>query len=142
MHLFPGQSSLSGLRWDHSIELINLQRSKVRTFEHESCSDPTKAHSFGGKQASLCGHQFWLVADSDASRKGETFVTLFLSKQAQGDTHWNIISLSEPVTTSWIKITVKDVYGTVNNGFKEIAIFEEQQEGAGGGRVKRTKTHL
>ena len=32
------------------------------------------------------------------------------------------------MTTSWLKITVKTVYGTVNNGFKEIEIFEEQQE--------------
>jgi len=42
---------------------------------------------------------------------------------AKGDRHWNIISLSKPVTTSWVKITVKAVYGTVNNGFKEIQIF-------------------
>ena len=43
--------------------------------------------------------------------------------ESQGDRHWNIISLSKPVTTSWVKITVKAVYGTVNNGFKEIQIF-------------------
>jgi len=42
------------------------------------------------------------------------------------DHHWNVISLSKPVTTSWLKITVKLLYGTVNNvnnGFKEIQIF-------------------
>jgi len=47
----------------------------------------------------------------------------------KGDTQWNIITLPEPVTTNWVKITVNDVYGTINNGFKEIKIYEEQQEG-------------
>jgi len=47
----------------------------------------------------------------------------------KGDTQWNIITLPEPVTTSSVKITVKDVYGTINNGFKEIEIYEEQQKG-------------
>jgi len=42
---------------------------------------------------------------------------------AKGDRYWNIITLAKPVTTSWVKIKVKAVYGTVNNGFKEIQIF-------------------
>ena len=42
---------------------------------------------------------------------------------AKGDKHWNIVRLSNGVLTSSVKITVKGVYGTVNNGFKEIQIF-------------------
>ena len=53
-----------------------------------------------------------------------------ISFETQGDTKWNIITLPEPVTTSSVKITVTDVYGTINNGFKEIEIYEEQQKGA------------
>jgi hypothetical protein len=41
----------------------------------------------------------------------------------QGDRHWNIISLSRAVAASWVKITIKEVYGRVNNGFKEIQFF-------------------
>jgi len=42
---------------------------------------------------------------------------------AKGDKHWNIIRLSNGVLSDSVKITVKDVYGTINNGFKEIQIF-------------------
>ena len=42
---------------------------------------------------------------------------------AKGDKHWNIIKLSNNIVTDSIKITIKEVYGTVNNGFKEIQIF-------------------
>ena len=42
---------------------------------------------------------------------------------AKGDKHWNIIRLSNGVLTSSVKVTIKAVYGTVNNGFKEIQIF-------------------
>jgi len=42
---------------------------------------------------------------------------------AKGDKHWNIVRLSNGVLTSSVKVTVKEVYGTVNNGFKEIQIF-------------------
>ena len=42
---------------------------------------------------------------------------------AKGDKHWNIIRLSNGVLSNTVKITVKEVYGTVNNGFKEIQIF-------------------
>ena len=50
-----------------------------------------------------------------------------ISFETQGDTKWNIITLPEPVTTSSVKITVTDVYGTINNGFKEIEIYENQE---------------
>eukprot|EP00092_Neocalanus_flemingeri_P007315 GFUD01007901.1.p1 GENE.GFUD01007901.1~~GFUD01007901.1.p1 ORF type:complete len:539 (+),score=172.53 GFUD01007901.1:31-1617(+) len=42
---------------------------------------------------------------------------------AKGDKHWNIIRLSNGVLTDSVKITVMEVYGTVNNGFKEIQVF-------------------
>jgi hypothetical protein len=42
---------------------------------------------------------------------------------AKGDRHWNIIGLSSAVITDWVRITVKEVYGKVNNGFKEIQFF-------------------
>ena len=42
---------------------------------------------------------------------------------AKGDKHWNIIKMSQSVVTDTIRITVKEVYGKVNNGFKEIQIF-------------------
>ena len=42
---------------------------------------------------------------------------------AKGDKHWNIIKLPNSVVTDVIKISVKEVYGTVNNGFKEIQIL-------------------
>ena len=42
---------------------------------------------------------------------------------AKGDKHWNIIKLSNNIVTDSIRITIKEVYGTVNNGFKEIQIF-------------------
>ena len=42
---------------------------------------------------------------------------------AKGDTHWNIIKLSRNVGADYVKITIKEVYGTVNNGFKEIEIY-------------------
>lgn len=42
---------------------------------------------------------------------------------AKGDRHWNIIKLSRNILTDYVKITVKEVYGHVNNGFKEIEIY-------------------
>ena len=45
------------------------------------------------------------------------------SLPAKGDRHWNIISFSKPVVAAWVKITITEVYGTVNNGFKEIQFF-------------------
>ena len=42
---------------------------------------------------------------------------------AKGDRHWNIIRLSRNVRADYVKITVKEVYGKVNNGFKEIEIY-------------------
>jgi len=42
---------------------------------------------------------------------------------AKGDRHWNIIKLSRGVPTKNLKMTVKSVYRSVNNGFKEIEIY-------------------
>ena len=42
---------------------------------------------------------------------------------AKGDRHWNIIKLSRNIVADYVKITVKEVYGHVNNGFKEIEIY-------------------
>ena len=42
---------------------------------------------------------------------------------ARGDRHWNIIKLSRNVRADYVKITVKEVYGKINNGFKEIEIY-------------------
>ena len=42
---------------------------------------------------------------------------------AKGDKHWNIIKLSRNILADYVKITVKEVYGHVNNGFKEIEIY-------------------
>ena len=42
---------------------------------------------------------------------------------AKGDTHWNIIKLSRNVKADYVKVTIKEVYGKVNNGFKEIEIY-------------------
>ena len=42
---------------------------------------------------------------------------------AKGDKHWNIIKLTNGVVTDSIRVTIKEVYGKVNNGFKEIRIF-------------------
>ena len=42
----------------------------------------------------------------------------------KGDRSWNNIKLSRNVLTKYVKITIKEVYGQVNNGFKEIEIYE------------------
>ena len=42
---------------------------------------------------------------------------------AKGDRHWNIIKLSRNIPAEYVKITVKEVYGHANNGFKEIEIY-------------------
>ena len=42
---------------------------------------------------------------------------------ARGDKHWNIIKLSSGVVADRVRVTVREVYGTVNNGFKEIVMF-------------------
>ena len=39
------------------------------------------------------------------------------------DQCWNIIKLPRNILTDYVKITVKKVYGHVNNGFKEIEIY-------------------
>ena len=39
------------------------------------------------------------------------------------DRCWNIIKLPSNILTDYVKITVKKVYGHVNNGFKEIEIY-------------------
>jgi len=41
----------------------------------------------------------------------------------KGCKSWNIINLSEPVATRTMKIRISSVYGTDNNGFKEIEIY-------------------
>ena len=93
-------------------------------------SDPATAQPSWGEQASFPGNKLRLVSDRWPSSKGEKslrkhFYSLlyYYIISVQGDRHWNIISLSKPVMASWVKITVKAVYGTVNNGFKEIQIF-------------------
>jgi len=42
---------------------------------------------------------------------------------ATGSRHWNVIKLSRGVLTKSLKISITEVYGTVNNGFKEIAVI-------------------
>jgi len=41
----------------------------------------------------------------------------------KGCNSWNIINLSEPVATRTMKIRISSVYGSINNGFKEIEIY-------------------
>ncbi|XP_023323017.1 uncharacterized protein LOC111697304 [Eurytemora carolleeae] len=42
---------------------------------------------------------------------------------ARGSRHWNVIRLSRGVPSSSLKITITEVYGTINNGFKEISVL-------------------
>ena len=51
---------------------------------------------------------------------GNTGLRHTATLRAKGDKHWNIIKLSNGVITDRVRITVKEVYGTLNNGFKEI----------------------
>ena len=75
------------------------------------------------KKVSLDTSSGWSQTAGLPAKVKRVFLKRIFVNESQGDRHWNIISLSKPVTTSWVKITVKAVYGTVNNGFKEIQIF-------------------
>ena len=63
----------------------------------------------------------------EANKKVEIEFSPRLKQQAilpaRGDRHWNIIKLSRNILADYVKITVKEVYGHVNNGFKEIEIY-------------------
>ena len=74
------------------------------------------------KQVSLETSSGWSQTAGLPAKVKKVFKKLSVN-ESQGDRYWNIITLAKPVTTSWVKIKVKAVYGTVNNGFKEIQIF-------------------
>ena len=63
----------------------------------------------------------------EANKKVEIEFSPRLKQQAilpaRGDRHWNIIKLSRNILADYVKITVMEVYGHVNNGFKEIEIY-------------------
>jgi len=58
--------------------------------------------------------QIEIKFDGDIAQKAEL--------PAKGSKHWNVIKLSRGVPASSLRITIVEVYGTINNGFKEISI--------------------
>ena len=115
---FQGRSRLSNWRWDYSV---------FRSPKFKACMNPgqiLQRHNplEANKQVSLDTSSGWSQT-AGLPAKVKKFLKKMSVNDSQGDRHWNIISLSKPVTTSWVKITVKAVYGTVNNGFKEIQVF-------------------
>ena len=107
------------------VGLLNPQRSKVsvRMIPGQILQRHNPVES--NKQISLDTSSGWSQT-ANLPSKVNIFVEKISVSEFQVDHHWNVISLSKPVTTSWLKITVKLLYGTVNNvnnGFKEIQIF-------------------
>ena len=117
----PGQLRWSSSRWPFQIfQLKFILWTSLRSCNATAQLRQTSKFLWKQAQAGLKQLAF-------QQRWQKVFAIIFTSDcytiSVQGDRHWNIISLSKPVMASWVKITVKAVYGTVNNGFKEIQIF-------------------